>query len=150
MSLHRPVPCCLLHPAVPWCPVLGSPVSRAPVRARYAPSSPGRWGSSAIMPTSGNRPMAHSGMANRVLSAAGRALAQALCSTSWACLVLATRTKLDSLPHLQSPVTSSLQRSAPTKLPSTTGRCCSALPPSAQHTRPLTPWYSQTQMLAQH
>lgn len=60
-----PVLCCISLQPIP-CPTV-TPVRRAPVSARYAPSSPGRCGSSAIMPTSGNSPMAHSGIANSVL-----------------------------------------------------------------------------------
>ena len=71
--------CKSAYGGLPACPPLSAcchmcfnlagyvPLRRAPVRARYAPSCPGRCGSTDIMPTSGNRPMAVSGIANRVL-----------------------------------------------------------------------------------
>jgi hypothetical protein len=45
----------------------GPPLSRAPVSASQGPASPGRAASSCIMPTSGNSPMAVSGIAKSVL-----------------------------------------------------------------------------------
>ncbi len=46
---------------------IDAPFKRVPVRARYMPMCPGSWFRKWAAPTSGYRPMPHSGMANSVL-----------------------------------------------------------------------------------
>ncbi len=48
------------------------PFSRVPVKARYMPIWPGSWFRKCAAPTSGYRPIPHSGMANNVLHGSWR------------------------------------------------------------------------------